>query len=123
MMNIVLGKGVKKTPWHPALIYISHVTPPTRCFLIVTWWLKVTLATPTPYDHAITTHSSRHVRIVSPVDLSSPGHVQLIKYRLTAAVCIGLVEWTRRRHLKFRHRLEVEEESLPLCSAVVSAGV
>ncbi|UCG33958.1 MAG: DUF4070 domain-containing protein, partial [Phycisphaerales bacterium] len=30
----------------------------------------------------------------------------LIRHRLTATVWRPLVEWTRRRHLRFRHRLE-----------------
>jgi radical SAM superfamily enzyme YgiQ (UPF0313 family) len=48
----------------------------------------------------------------------------LIKHRLTAAVWRSLVEWTRRRHLRFRRRLEAGEglDAWPT-GAVVSAGV
>ena len=46
----------------------------------------------------------------------------LIRHRLTHAVWSPLVEWTRRRHLKFRARLEAAEPAgAPAC--VVSAGV
>jgi radical SAM superfamily enzyme YgiQ (UPF0313 family) len=48
----------------------------------------------------------------------------LIRYRLTAAVWRGLVEWTRRRHVRFRQELEASE--IPpgrLAEAVLSAGV
>jgi radical SAM superfamily enzyme YgiQ (UPF0313 family) len=49
---------------------------------------------------------------------------RLIRHRLTAQVWRGLVEVTRRRHLKFRRRLESETEPVALRSAcVVSAGV
>jgi radical SAM superfamily enzyme YgiQ (UPF0313 family) len=48
----------------------------------------------------------------------------LIRYRLTARVWRPLVEFTRRRHLKFRRRLEKEEASeVGRGSSVVSAGV
>ena len=48
----------------------------------------------------------------------------LIKYGLTSRVWHPLVECTRRRHLRFRRRLEAEDASQPVrCSAVVSPGV
>ncbi|WP_372895024.1 radical SAM protein [Stieleria sp.] len=47
----------------------------------------------------------------------------LIKYRLTAAVWRPLVEWTRRRHVRFRRRLEAKPETSRRGSTVVSAGV
>ncbi|MCS7468227.1 B12-binding domain-containing radical SAM protein [Stieleria sp. ICT_E10.1] len=47
----------------------------------------------------------------------------LIKYRLTAAVWRPLVEWTRRRHVRFRRRLEAKSETSRRGSTVVSAGV
>jgi len=50
---------------------------------------------------------------------------QLIRHRLTGPVWHPLVEWTRRRHLRFRHRLE--QRTLPgaqtRAGSVVSAGV
>ena len=46
----------------------------------------------------------------------------LIKYRLTRLAWSGLVEWTRRRHVKFRKRLELNDDSRGTGS-VVSAGV
>jgi radical SAM superfamily enzyme YgiQ (UPF0313 family) len=46
----------------------------------------------------------------------------LIKYQLTAVVWGPLVEWTRRRHVKFREALAAEEE-LSMGGVVVSAGV
>jgi radical SAM superfamily enzyme YgiQ (UPF0313 family) len=48
----------------------------------------------------------------------------LIRYRLTAAVWRPLVEWTRRRQLRFRRRLE-NADAAPAGAAiqVVSAGV
>jgi radical SAM superfamily enzyme YgiQ (UPF0313 family) len=46
----------------------------------------------------------------------------LIRHRLTARVWSGLVEWTRRRHVRFRRRLETAEEGVT-AGAVVSAGV
>jgi radical SAM superfamily enzyme YgiQ (UPF0313 family) len=49
----------------------------------------------------------------------------LIQRRLTARVWRPLVEWTRRRHLRFRRRLEavpLERDWAP-AGAVVSAGV
>jgi radical SAM superfamily enzyme YgiQ (UPF0313 family) len=48
----------------------------------------------------------------------------LIRHRMTARVWGGLVEITRRRHLKFRRRLESETDAVivrPAC--VISAGV
>jgi radical SAM superfamily enzyme YgiQ (UPF0313 family) len=46
----------------------------------------------------------------------------LIRHRLTHAVWGPLVEWTRRRHLRFRERLDATEPAgSPAC--VVSAGV
>jgi radical SAM superfamily enzyme YgiQ (UPF0313 family) len=48
----------------------------------------------------------------------------LIKYRLTSRVWHPLVEFTRRRHLRFRRRLEIDDAVAPVrSSAVVSAGV
>jgi hypothetical protein len=49
----------------------------------------------------------------------------LIQHRLTGPVWKPLVEWTRRRHLKFRRRLEfaVERGAPRRADAVVSAGV
>jgi hypothetical protein len=48
----------------------------------------------------------------------------LIRHRLTATVWRGLVEWTRRRHVRFRRELEV---CAPLtdrrAAAVLSPGV
>ncbi|MBI1913147.1 MAG: B12-binding domain-containing radical SAM protein [Planctomycetes bacterium] len=49
---------------------------------------------------------------------------RLIRHRLTATVWHGLVEWTRRRHVRFRQGLEAAEDTAPTMSAaVVSAGV
>jgi radical SAM superfamily enzyme YgiQ (UPF0313 family) len=48
---------------------------------------------------------------------------RLIRHRLTARVWGGLVEWTRRRHVRFRGRLEACPGQLALAPAVVSAGV
>ena len=49
---------------------------------------------------------------------------RLIRHRLTGRVWHGLVEMTRRRHLKFRRRLEEETEPAGWRAAcVVSAGV
>jgi radical SAM superfamily enzyme YgiQ (UPF0313 family) len=48
---------------------------------------------------------------------------RLIRHRLTASVWHGLVEWTRRRHVRFRRRLEARLEEEPLAACVVSAGV
>jgi len=49
----------------------------------------------------------------------------LIRRRLTGPVWRPLVEWTRRRHLRFRRRLEAR--TVPgehaMAGAVVSAGV
>jgi hypothetical protein len=51
----------------------------------------------------------------------------LIKHDLVHTVWHPLVEWTRRRHLKFRARLAAREEGLsapcPAHGSVVSAGV
>jgi len=51
----------------------------------------------------------------------------LIRQRRTARVWRGLVELTRRRHLKFRRRLEAAEPAVELpvlhSACVVSAGV
>jgi radical SAM superfamily enzyme YgiQ (UPF0313 family) len=47
----------------------------------------------------------------------------LIRHRLTARVWGHLVEWTRRRHVRFRRRLEAEPEEGLAAPAVVSAGV
>lgn len=48
---------------------------------------------------------------------------RLIRHRLTACVWHGLVEWTRRRQLRFRQRLEQGQAPGRLAPAVVSAGV
>jgi hypothetical protein len=48
---------------------------------------------------------------------------QLIKRRATARAWGGLVEWTRRRHLSFRKRLEERPEADVMAGCVVSAGV
>jgi radical SAM superfamily enzyme YgiQ (UPF0313 family) len=48
----------------------------------------------------------------------------LIKHRLTAHIWRPLVEFTRRRHLRFRRRLELNENvSAGRSSTVISAGV
>jgi hypothetical protein len=49
----------------------------------------------------------------------------LIRHRLTATVWRPLVEWSRRRHLHFRARLERETERdiVARAAALVSAGV
>jgi hypothetical protein len=47
----------------------------------------------------------------------------LIQHQLTALVWRPLVEWTRRRHLRFRARLAGTEQSIATTCAVVSAGV
>ena len=47
----------------------------------------------------------------------------LIRYRLTAWVWRPLVELTRRRHVRFRKRLEQRATTPGRCSTVVSAGV
>jgi len=49
----------------------------------------------------------------------------LIRHRLTGPAWRPLVEWTRRRHLRFRRRLESRTEPgrRPMAGAVVSAGV
>jgi radical SAM superfamily enzyme YgiQ (UPF0313 family) len=48
----------------------------------------------------------------------------LIRHRLTATVWHGLVEVTRRRHLRFRRRLAERDAAEALCStSIVSAGV
>lgn len=49
---------------------------------------------------------------------------KLIRHRMTARVWRGLVEITRRRHLKFRQRLEASPEPGTMrAAALVSAGV
>ena len=49
----------------------------------------------------------------------------LIRHRLTGPAWRPLVEWTRRRHLRFRRRLE--SRTIPgeyeMAGAVMSAGV
>jgi radical SAM superfamily enzyme YgiQ (UPF0313 family) len=47
----------------------------------------------------------------------------LIRHRLTGLAWGGLVEWTRRRHLAFRRRLEAAPEQWRAAPSVVSAGV
>ncbi len=47
----------------------------------------------------------------------------LIRHQMTAVVWRPLVEWTRRRHLRFRRRLSVAEPVLRPAASVVSAGV
>jgi hypothetical protein len=48
----------------------------------------------------------------------------LIRHRLTGLVWRPLVEWTRRRHLRFRRQLAARTEPAPHAAAcVVSAGV
>jgi hypothetical protein len=48
----------------------------------------------------------------------------LIRHRLTARVWRPLVELTRRRHVRFRRRLERRKPAtFPTPGAVVSAGV
>jgi radical SAM superfamily enzyme YgiQ (UPF0313 family) len=47
----------------------------------------------------------------------------LIRHRLTHVVWGPLVEWTRRRHLRFRARLAIETNAPRAASCVVSAGV
>jgi radical SAM superfamily enzyme YgiQ (UPF0313 family) len=49
----------------------------------------------------------------------------LIRHRLTGPVWRPLVDWTRRRHLRFRRRLERSALSggRPMAESVVSAGV
>jgi radical SAM superfamily enzyme YgiQ (UPF0313 family) len=49
----------------------------------------------------------------------------LIRHRMTARAWRPLVEWTRRRHLRFRHRLEARPVAVARsrAGAVVSAGV
>lgn len=47
----------------------------------------------------------------------------LIRNRLTAKVWRPLVEWTRRRHLRFRKRLEAAPSEVLRAPAVVAAGV
>ena len=49
----------------------------------------------------------------------------LIKHRLTAVAWRLLVQWTRRRHVRFRTRLENTPTETPLgtSGSVVSAGV
>lgn len=47
----------------------------------------------------------------------------LIRHRLTGPVWRPLVEWTRRRHVQFRRRLEAASESAGIAASVVAAGV
>jgi hypothetical protein len=49
----------------------------------------------------------------------------LIRHELTGPVWHPLVEWTRRRHLRFRRRLErrTAPDRGPMAGAFVSAGV
>ena len=49
----------------------------------------------------------------------------LIRHNLTGLTWRPLVEWTRRRHLRFRRRLEfaAEEANQPRAASVVAAGV
>lgn len=47
----------------------------------------------------------------------------LIKYRLTRLAWRGLVEWTRRRHIRFRKRLASRDTVAGRASTLVSAGV
>jgi radical SAM superfamily enzyme YgiQ (UPF0313 family) len=47
----------------------------------------------------------------------------LIRHRLTAAAWRPLVEWTRRRHVRFRRRFEQEGPARERAEAFVSAGV
>jgi radical SAM superfamily enzyme YgiQ (UPF0313 family) len=55
---------------------------------------------------------------------SNPLWYWLIHHRLTAAAWRGLVEWTRRRHVRFRRELAAGESLVGRCEgAVVSAGV
>ncbi len=48
---------------------------------------------------------------------------QLIRHQLTGVVWHPLVEWTRRRHVRFRRRLEQVGPVKSPASAVISAGV
>jgi radical SAM superfamily enzyme YgiQ (UPF0313 family) len=48
----------------------------------------------------------------------------LIRHRLTAKIWHGLVEWTRRRHVRFRRELQAREVAAgQLAPSVLSAGV
>jgi hypothetical protein len=47
----------------------------------------------------------------------------LIRHQLTAAVWHPLVEWTRRRHVRFRRRLERKDVTAMTSGTVISAGV
>jgi radical SAM superfamily enzyme YgiQ (UPF0313 family) len=47
----------------------------------------------------------------------------LIRHRLTAVAWRPLVEWTRRRHVRFRRRLECASSATLTPAAVISAGV
>jgi len=47
----------------------------------------------------------------------------LIHYRLTAVVWRPLVEWSRRRHLRFRRHLAERNDAVREGRTVVSAGV
>jgi radical SAM superfamily enzyme YgiQ (UPF0313 family) len=47
----------------------------------------------------------------------------LIRHRLTGPVWRPLVEWTRRKHVRFRRRLEAASEPAGVAASVVAAGV
>lgn len=47
----------------------------------------------------------------------------LIRHRLTHLAWRPLVEWTRRRHVRFRRRFHEATEVLPFSPALVTAGV
>jgi radical SAM superfamily enzyme YgiQ (UPF0313 family) len=48
----------------------------------------------------------------------------LIRYRMTATAWHGLVEWTRRRHVRFRRELAARDApACTLAASVISAGV
>ena len=81
--------------------------------------------------HSIWRRRPRDVRAVLPYVAMSYLYKRsnrfwywLIRRRMTARAWWGLVEWTRRRHVRFRQRLAEETEpARRLCAAVVSAGV
>ena len=54
---------------------------------------------------------------------SNPFWHLLIKHRLTSRAWLPLVELTRRRHVRFRRRLERLGSPAGECGSVVSAGV
>ena len=47
----------------------------------------------------------------------------LIKYQLTATAWRPLVQWTRRRHIRFRRRLQRGEPTTATPAAVIWPGV